>query len=68
MDMLDYALSAKAEVETSTAPRHLPREIVGDVTCLAMAPATPRDDAGRDVVPAQVLEHHRAREDARCRG
>src|SRR3989475_12750901 len=61
LDMLDYALG-KSRGRDLGRGGHQPREIVGDAP-RPDRPAQPAHDGVRHIVPSELLEHHRPRED-----
>src|SRR6059036_4046774 len=61
LDMLDYALGKSRGRDLGRAG-HQPREIVRDAE-RPDRPAEPPRDRRRHVVPPQLLEHHRPRQD-----
>src|SRR5213592_3013410 len=61
LDMLDYALGKSRGRDLGCAG-HQPREIVGDAA-RPDRPAQPARDRRGHVVPPELLEHHRPRQD-----
>ena len=64
--MLLMIASPNSDVFSSVAPVHQPREVVGDALGGDRA-VHPLDDQVGGLVPAEVSEHHLAREDHRAR-
>src|SRR5438034_616980 len=61
LDMLDYALG-KSRGRDLGRTGHQPREIVCDAP-RPDRPAEPARDRGRHIIPPELLEHHRSRQD-----